>query len=254
MKMKPRGMTAAMLGIAGIFIWVGMAHGAEIKVLSSTAIKEPFVELIPGFERSTGNKVVAMWAGTIDVLKRLQGGEVVDLVILSGPAIDELIKQGKIVPGSRVDLAKSGVGVAVRSGAPKPDISTADALKRSLLAAKSIAYSTGPSGVYLGGLFQRMGIADELKAKTKVSAPGVSVGEMVARGEAEIGFQQVSELLPVAGIDYLGPLPAEIQSLTVFSGGIHTGASQPDAARALVKYITSPEAVPVIKKKGMEPG
>ena len=252
MKMKPRTMTA-VLG-ASIFVLAGAAHAAEVKVLSSTAIKEPFLELVPGYERSTGNKVVAMWAGTIEVLRRVQAGEAVDLVILASPAIDDLIKQGKIVPGSRVDLAKSGVGIAVRSGAPKPDISTADALKRTLLAAKSIAYSTGPSGVYLTGLFQRMGIADELKAKTKVAAPGMSVGEMVARGEAEIGFQQVSELLPVAGIDYIGPLPAEIQAVTVFSGGIATGASQPDAARALVKYITSPEAVPVIKKKGMESG
>jgi molybdate transport system substrate-binding protein len=252
--MKLRGMTAAMLSVASIFILAGMTRAAEVKVLSSAAVKEPFVELIPGYERSSGNKVVATWAGTVNVLKRLQDGEVADLVVLAGPTIDDLIKQGKIVAGSRVDLAKSGVGVAVRSGAPKPDISTADALKRALLAAKSIAYSTGPSGVYLDGLFQRMGIADELKAKTKVSAPGVPVGEMVARGEAEIGFQQVSELLPVAGIDYVGPLPAEIQTITVFSGGIHTGASQPDAAKALVKYITSPEAVPVIKKKGMEPG
>ena len=254
MAMRPIGITALMLGAASVVAMTGMAHAAEIKVLSSTAIKEPFVELVPGFERSTGNKVVVMWAGTVDVLKRLQSGEVVDLVILSGPAIDDLIKQGTVVPGSRVDLVKSGVGLAVRSGSPKPDISTVDALKRALLAAKSIAYSTGPSGVYLTGLFQRMGIADELKAKMKIPPSGTPIGELIARGEAEIGFQQVSELLPVAGIDYIGPLPAEVQSITVFSGGIHRGATQPDAAKALVKFITSPEAVPVIKKKGMEPG
>jgi len=184
----------------------------------------------------------------------MAAGETYDLVIMAGPALDDLIKQGKIVPGSRVDLAKSGVGVAVRAGAPKPDISSGDALKRALLAAKSIAYSSGPSGVYMEGLFQRLGIADEIKPKLKQTQPGNPVGEVIARGDAEIGFQQVSELLPIAGIDYIGPLPSDIQHITVFSGGIHTGAREPDAAKALVKFITAPAAVPVIKKKGMEPG
>jgi molybdate transport system substrate-binding protein len=142
----------------------------------------------------------------------------------------------------------------VRSGAPRPDISTPDAVKRTLLAAKSIAYSSGPSGTYLVGLFQRMGIADEMKAKSTVPPPGTAVGELVARGEVELGFHQISELLPVSGIDFLGPLPAAIQGTTVFTGGIHAGASQPAAAGALVKFIGSPEAVPMIRKKGMEPG
>jgi molybdate transport system substrate-binding protein len=254
MRMKPRGMTAALVCAVCIFVLADMVHAAEVKVLASTGVRDVVVALATDFERSTGNKVVGMWAGTVDVLKRLQGGEVVDLVILAAPDIDNLIKQGKIVPGSRVPLLKSDVGVCVRSGAPKPDISTPDAVKRALLGAKSIAYSTGPSGVYLLGLFQRMGIADEMKAKATVAPPGVAVGDLVARGEVELGFHQVSELLPVAGIDYLGPLPAAIQGTTVFTGGIHTGATQPDAAGALVKFIASPEAVPVIKKKGMEPG
>jgi molybdate transport system substrate-binding protein len=142
----------------------------------------------------------------------------------------------------------------VRAGAPKPDISSADAVKRAMLAAKSIAYSTGPSGVYIAALFQRMGIADQIKDKVKIGAPGVPIGGIIARGEAEIGFQQVSELLPVAGIDYIGPLPPDIQQITVFASGIHTGATQADAAKALVKFLTSPQAAPVIKKKGMEPG
>jgi molybdate transport system substrate-binding protein len=142
----------------------------------------------------------------------------------------------------------------VRAGSPKPDISSGDALKRALLAAKSIGYSSGPSGVYMEGLFQRMGIADEIKPKLKQTQPGNPVGEVIARGEAEIGFQQVSELLPVAGIDFIGPLPPDVQHTTVFSGGIHTGAKQPDAAKALVKFITAPAAASVIKKKGMEPG
>jgi len=173
---------------------------------------------------------------------------------MAGPSIDELIKQGKIVPGSRVDLAKSGIGVAVRAGAPKPDISSGEALKRTLLAAKSIAYSSGPSGVYLIGLLQRMGIADDIKSKVKQTSPGLPVGEVIARGEAEIGFQQVSELLPIAGIDFLGPLPPDIQHITVFSGAIPTAAKQPDAGRALITFILSPAALPHIKHSGMEQG
>ena len=252
--MQTKPGVATTLGAAGLLIFAGMANAVEIKVLASNAIKEAYLELVPGFEKATEHRVATTWAGTNDIMKRMQAGETFDLVIMAGPSIDELIKQGKIVAGSRVDLAKSGVGIAVRAGAPKPDISSGDALKRALLAARSIAYSSGPSGVYLAGLFQRMGIADEIKTKIKQTSPGSPVGEVIARGEAEIGFQQISELLPIAGIDYLGPLPAEIQHITVFSGGVHTGAKEPDAARTLVKFITAPAAVPVIKKKGMEPG
>lgn len=230
-----------------------MSHATEIKVMASAAFKEAYLELVPEFERITGNKVVTMWIPTVQMMSRLKGGETVDLVIMAAGSIDELIKLGKIVPGSRVDLAKSGVGVAVRAGAPKPDINSGEALKRALLAAKSIVYSTGPSGVYLAGLFQRMGIADELKSKVK-QVMGEPTGAVVARGDAEIGFQQMCELLPVAGIDLLGPLPAEIQQVTIFAAGLHVGAQAPDAAKSLVKFLTAPDAIPVIKKKGMQPG
>jgi len=249
-----RRTTTLAAALAGTLIGTGMTQAADINVLASNALKEAYLELVPGFEKATEHKVATTWAGTNDIKKRMAAGETYDLVIMAGPALDELVKQGKIVPGSRVDLAKSGVGVAVRAGAPKPDISSGDALKRALLAAKSIAYSSGPSGVYMEGLFRRLGIADEIKPKLKQTQPGNPVGEVIARGEAEIGFQQVSELLPIAGIDYIGPLPPDIQHITVFSGGIHTGAKQPDAAKALVKFITAPAAIPVIKKKGMEPG
>lgn len=230
-----------------------MPHAAEIKVMTSAAFKEAYLELVPEFERATGHKVVTIWIPTVEMMRRLQGGETVDLVIMAAGSIDELIALGRLAQGSRVDLAKSGVGVAVRAGAPKPDISSGEALKRALLAAKSIAYSHGPSGVYLAGLFQRMGIADELKPKLR-RVLGEPVGAVVARGEAEIGFQQMSELLPVADIDLLGPLPADIQRITVFSAGLHAGAREPDAARALVRFLTAPAAVPVIRKKGMQPG
>jgi molybdate transport system substrate-binding protein len=245
-------LLAAVLGAT----WVGasVAGAAEIKVLSSLATKEPYLELVPAFEKTTEHKVGTTWAGTVDINKRMQAGETFDLVVMSAPSLDDLIKQGKIVPGSRVDIAKSGVGVAVRTGAPKPDISSGDAVKRALLSAKSIGYSTGPSGVYLTGLFQRMGIADEIKPKLKQVAPGVPVGSLIASGEAEIGFQQVSELILFPGIAFVGPLPPEIQLITVFSSGIHTGAKEPEAAKALVKFLTSPAALPALKKAGLEPG
>jgi molybdate transport system substrate-binding protein len=238
---------------AGTISPAGLSYAAEIKVMASAAFKEAYVELVPEFERTTRHKVVTIWTPTVEMMKRLKGGETVDLVIIAADSLDELIKLGRIVPESRVDIAKSGIGIAVRAGAPRPDIRTTEALKRALLAARSIAYSTGPSGVYIISLFQRMGIADELKPKIK-QVQGVPIGELVARGEAEIGFQQVSEILPVAGIELLGPLPADIQRITVFSTGLHVGAKHPEAARELVRFFTAPAAVPVIRKKGMEPG
>jgi molybdate transport system substrate-binding protein len=225
---------------------------SEIKVMASAAFKEAYLELVPEFERTTGNKVVTIWIPTVEIMQRLKNGETVDLVILAADAIDGLIELGKLAAGSRVDLAKSGVAAAVRAGAPRPDISSGEALKRAVLAAKSIVYSHGPSGVYLAGLFQRMGIAEQLKPKVKL-VQGEPAGAVVARGEAEIGFQQMSELLPVPGIDILGPLPADVQRITVFSAGLHAGAKAPDAAKALVKFMTAPAAAPVIRKKGMEP-
>jgi molybdate transport system substrate-binding protein len=187
-------------------------------------------------------------------MKRLADGETYDLVIMSGASIDELIKAGRLVSGSRVDIAKSGVGVAVRKGAPKPDISSTEALKKTLLAAKSIGYSTGPSGNYVVSMFEKMGVGDQVRPKLKQTPTGVFVGSLIASGEAEIGFQQVSELVHFAGLDYLGPLPADVQFTTVFSCGIQAGAKQADAARALVKFITAPAAAAVIRKHGLAPG
>lgn len=223
---------------------------SEIKVMLSLAFKEAYLELVPGFERASGHKVTNFWVPSVQMMNRLKSGETVDLVILSAALLDELIKAGLIA--DRADLAKSGVGVAVKAGAPKPDIRSGEAVKRAVLAAKSIVYSTGPSGIYLAGLFQRMGIAERIKSKVR-QVQGEPAGALVARGEAEIGFQQVSELLPVPGIDLVGPLPPDIQQITVFSAGVHVAAKQPDAARALVKFLRAPAAASVIRKKGMEP-
>jgi molybdate transport system substrate-binding protein len=167
--------------------------------------------------------------------------------------VDTFIAQGKVVSGSRVDLMKSGVGVAVRAGASKPDIRSAEALRKTLIDARSIAYSTGPSGVYVAKLFERMGIAEQVKSKVMTAKTGERVGTLVARGEAEIGFQQVSELIHDSGIQYLGPLPGDLQSITVYSAGIHSQGGQPAAAKALVDFIVTPAAAAVIKKNGMDP-
>jgi molybdate transport system substrate-binding protein len=225
----------------------------DIQVLSSIATREAYLELVPQFERATGHRVTTTWAGTVDIMKRMAAGETYDLVMISSESLDELTRLGNIVPGSRMDMARSGIGIAVRAGAPRPDVSSAETLKRALMAAKSIGYSTGPSGVYLSGLFERLGIADVVKAKTRRGPSGTMIGTIVASGEAEIGFQQVSELVHIKGIDYIGPLPAEVQNVTVFSIGLDAHAKEPAAAKALAQFLTAPAALPVIRKHGLEP-
>jgi molybdate transport system substrate-binding protein len=239
---------------AATLLFSGAVGAAEIKVLSTQATEEAYRELVPLFEQASGHKVTTIFTGTLDVQKRIAAGEGYDLIIMAGPAIDDFIKSGKIVPGSRVDLARSGVGVAVRAGAPKPDISSTEALKKALLSAKSIGYSTGPSGVYLAILFQRLGVADAVKPKLRQTPTGIFVGNIVANGEAEIGFQQVSELSHFPGVDFVGPLPAEVQEITVFASGIQVGAKQVETAKALVKFLTAPAAAPSFTRRGLEHG
>lgn len=223
----------------------------EVKVMLGIAFKEALLAIAPEFERTTGHKVVPLWLGGPQMLPRLQSGEIVDLVISAAANIDNFIKQGHIVPGSRVDLVKSSIGAAVRAGAPKPNISSADALKRTLLAAKSIAYSVGPSGIYLYDWFQRMGIAEALKSKL-IKVEAGPTGAVVMRGEAELCFQQMSELLPVPGIDIIGPLSPDVQHITVFSSGICVRAANPETAAALVTWAISPGMASAIRKTGLE--
>jgi molybdate transport system substrate-binding protein len=241
--------------IATIFasLLPAIAGAAEIKVISTQATQEAYLELVAQFEKATGHKVTTAFTGTLNVQKRLADGEPCDLIIMAGPAIDEQIKLGKAAAGSRVDFAQSGTGLAVRKGAAKPDIRSPDAFKKTLLAAKSIGYSTGPSGLYMLSVFEKLGIADQVKSKLKQTPSGVFVGTLIATGETEIGFQQISELVHFAGIDYVGPLPGDLQRMTMFSTGIHAGAKQTEAAKALVKFITAPTAAPVIRKHGLEP-
>jgi molybdate transport system substrate-binding protein len=247
-------MKTALSIVGAALLLSGVAGAAEIKVLSTQATEEAYKELAPQFEKASGHKVTTIFTGTLGVMKRLSDGESYDLLIMSRQSIDELAQAGKVVAGSRTDIAKSGVGVAVGKGKPKPDISTVDALKKTLLAAKSIGYSTGPSGIYVVTMFQKMGIADEIKSKLKQTPTGVFVGSIIASGEAEIGFQQVSELSFFPGIDYVGPIPAEVQLITVFSAGIPAGTKQADAAKALVSFITAPAAAAIFKKHALDPG
>src|SRR5437667_4538466 len=246
-------MKTAVIIAASALLLSGVADSAEIRVLSTQATQEAYLELVAQLEKATGHKVTTACTGTPNVQKRLADGGPYDLIIMAGPAVDEQIKLGKAVAGSRVDFAKSGTGVAVRKGAAKPDIGSAGALKKTLLAAKSIGYSTGPSGIYMLSVFEKLGIAGEVKGKLKQAPSGVFVGTLVASGETEIGFQQISALVPFVGVDYLGPLPGELQRMTIFSAGIHAGAKQADAARALLKFITAPAAAAVIRKHGLEP-
>ena len=248
--MKARLIIAAV----AILLLSGMTRAAEIKILASAAVRDAYLELLPQFEKATGNKVTVEWSGSPDIQKRIVAGEAADVVILGNSGTEELIRQGKVVPGSRTNFARSGVGVAVRQDAPTPDISSADAVKNAVLAAKSVAYSAGASGAYIVNMFQKMGILDEAKAKAATVKPGESVGAVVARGDAEIGFQQISELIPVRGIRYLGPLPPEIQNVTVFSGSVHSGTKELDVATALIKFLTAPAAIAVLTKHHLEPG
>ncbi len=225
---------------------------SEIKVLSSIATKEAYLELVPQFEKASGHTVATTWSGTTAIMKQLAAGEQYDLVMISATELEELIRQGRIAAGSRVDIAKSGIGIAVRKGAPHPDVGTVDALKQALLAAKTVGYTSGPSGVYMGQLVERMGIAEAVKAKFKSVPSGGTIGTIVAAGECEIGFQQVSELVHIAGIDYIGPLPADVQRVTVFSSGLQTGAAQAGAAKALVSFLTAPAAKAVMTKHGLD--
>ena len=229
----------------------------DIIVMTSGAFTAAYLELIPQLELVTKCKIVtaatSMGTGANSIPNRLQRGEPVDVVIMADAALAELIKDGKVVAESRVPLARSAIGMAVRAGSPKPDISSVDALKRALLQAKSIAYSASVSGLYLSTeLFQRLGIADQIMPKSR-RIEGERVGAVVARGEAEIGFQQTSELLPVPGIDYVGPLPPEVQRVSVFSAGVAVGAGDSDAAHALIRFLASPAAARAITKSGMEP-
>lgn len=258
--MANRFTAAAVRALAtgAALLIAGAAWGAEIKVMISGGLTAAYKELVPVFEHATENKVVtasgpSMGTTANAIPVRLARGEAADVLIMVGYALGDLAGQGRVDPATRVDIARSAIGMAVRSGAPRPDISTVEAFTRTLLAASSVAYSDSASGVYIGTeMFEKLGIATAMKPKSRM-IPADPVAAVVARGDAELGFQQISELLPVKGVDVVGPLPEGAQKITVFSAGIVTGASQREAGVALIRFLGSAEAAPVIAATGLDP-
>lgn len=249
---------AAALSFACALFAVAAARATDLKVVTSGAFTAAYLELVPEYERLSHDKLVTEFGPSMGTTHnaipvRLERGEAIDVVIMAAPALDDLIQQGKVRANSRVELVLSKIGMAVKAGAPKPDISTLDALKRTLLAAKSIAYSDSASGVYLSNeLFPKLGIAGQIKGKCR-KIEDDPVGGVVASGEVEIGFQQISELRPVKGIDIVGELPPGAQRVTIFAAAIPATSKHPEAAKALIQWLASPAAYAAIKTTALEP-
>lgn len=224
-----------------------------LTVLSSMATKNVLTALSQAFEQRSGRKVSLESVGGVDATRRVEAGEAFDLVVLASDALDRLLANGHLVAGSKLNLARSSVAVAVRAGSAHPRIGDEEALRRAVLDARSIGYSTGPSGVGLAKLFERWGIHDTIRERIVTPPPGIAVGSLVARGEVELGFQQLSELIHVPGIDVVGPLPVAVQIVTTFSAAVGAAATQPDAARELLVYMASAEAADVKRDEGMSP-
>ncbi|MGA2895106.1 MAG: substrate-binding domain-containing protein [Xanthobacteraceae bacterium] len=243
---------AMMVIVQGSF-----AHAAELRLFSTIGVQGAVEELLPLFEKVTGNKVVPTWSTAAMLVKRIQGGETADLYILTRTGIDALAKEGKVVPSSAVTLASSGIALAVKAGAPKPNISTPEALKATLLNAKAVAYSDpaagGASGVYFANLLERMGIADQMKAKAKFPPPGGNSASLLLTGEADIAVQQTPEIMYVKGVDIIGVLPGDYNSVTVFGAGIAPDSKNTAAADLLIKSMQSPEARAVFRSRGLDP-
>ena len=249
-----------MIGFAIALAAPTASDAAEIKVLTTRAMNHVLTELAGTFQRASEHKLALSLAPPAEIKRRIVNGEIVDVAMSGSALVEDLLQQGKIVPDSKMTLARVGVGVAVRAGSAKPDIASVEAFKRALLAARSIVYTDpavgGASGIHFEKVLDRLGIAPEIKAKSILNARAATTpsAEIVARGEAELGIQLISEIVSVPGAELLGPLPAELQAMNVISAGIVTTASEPDAARALFKFLTSPAAAAVIKATGMEPG
>jgi molybdate transport system substrate-binding protein len=244
---------------AAIILGVAMASekgsAAEVKVLTAGAFKQVVLAVVPEFEKQTGHKVTVDNDTVGGLTKKIEGGETFDVVVLTPGAVDELTKKGKIADGTKAVLARVGVGVMVKAGAPVPDVSTVDAFKRALLDAKSVSYidpaSGGSSGIYVANLLQKLGIAEQIKPKEKLKKGGY-VADLIKSGEAELGIHQISEIVPVKEVTLVGPLPAEIQNYTTYAAGVGASAKDSEAARALIKVLSGPAAAAVLKEKGMD--
>ena len=248
-------MRASLILAAASFVAAVTANAAEMKILTAGAMKAVVLELVPAFEKETGHKAVVDNDTAGGLARRIEGGEAFDLAIITPGVINDLAGKGKIVAGSRVNVARVGVGVMVKEGAPTPDVGNVEAFKRALIAARTVAYidpaSGGSSGIYLTGLFDKLGLAAEIKPKAKLKQGGY-VADLIASGEAELGLHQISEILPVKGVKLVGPLPAEIQNYTTYAAAVGKDAKQPEAATAMLKLLAGSAAEPVLKARGME--
>ena len=229
-----------------------MADGARIKIISGGAMRALLVEAVPLFETASGIKADVRFALTSVLKREIEDGAIFDIALLPRPELDALARHGSITAGSQTDVTRSAVGLAVRSGAPKPDIATVAAFKRTLLSARTVGYSDGPSGAYVTDLLQRLGIAPEMKPKIRLTSGPVA--ELVAKGEAEIGLQQIVAILPVKGADLVGPLPAELQNIIVYAAGLSVRSANKQVARQFIAFMATPQAIDLIRAKGMEPG
>jgi molybdate transport system substrate-binding protein len=241
--------------ILGVVMGVQSSSAAEVKVLTAGAFKQVVLAVVPEFEKQTGHKVTVDNDTVGGLTKKIEGGETFDVVVLTPAAVDDLTKKGKIADGTKAVLARVGVGVMVKAGAPVPDVSTVDAFKRALLDAKSVSYidpaSGGSSGIYVANLLQKLGIADQIKPKEKLKKGGY-VADLIKSGEAELGIHQISEIVPVKEVTLVGPLPAEIQNYTTYAAGVGTAAKDSEAAKALINVLSGPAAAAVLKEKGMD--
>ncbi|HWF94638.1 MAG TPA: molybdate ABC transporter substrate-binding protein [Xanthobacteraceae bacterium] len=245
---------AAGLSILAL-LGAGAADAAEIKVMISNALKSTMEELTPEFEKGSGNKLAITFGAAAELKASIEKGTPIDLAILTTATADDLVKEGKLIAAGRVDIARAGAGLAARKGAPKPDISTTEGFKRALIDAKSIAYvEAGATAPYIKSLFDRLGIADQIKPKLKPQPTSNPAAKAVANGEAELGITQISEILPYAGAELVGPLPADIQLYTVYPAAVAADTKEGDAAKGLIKFLTGPAAVAVLKAKGLSPG
>ena len=237
------------------FAWSAQAAAAEIKMISAMAMHATWLELMPLYEKASGETVTIIWSPGLEVAHHVESGEKADIAVLAAAGVDDLIKKGFLAEGSRVPLVNSLVGIAIRPGAPKPDLSSVASFRQSLLDSKSIVLSAGTSSLYLRKMFQTLGIGKEMDAKMFRSPTGrnENVANVLRRGDADLGFQQVSELIDEKGIDLLGPIPADVQEVTVWSAGLYRDAKEPERAKALLRFIKSPEAAPILKKHGLDP-
>ena len=233
-------------------VFTQTAGADEIKMLASNAVRDAYTELLPVFEKAAGHHVLVEWGGTSDIVRRALSGEAIDVVVIPARRVDELVARGNAV--ERTDLAKSSIGVAAKAGSAPSVVATTDDLKRALLSVRTVVLSGGPSGAYMRALFERLGISGDIKDKVLELAAGLSVGQAIAEGRGDLGFTQISELLAIQGIAYLGPLPADVQSITVFSAGLLPPGASSAAARALIRFLAGPDATSVLRKHGLEPG